>query len=79
METRIKYVMSITFGVDIEQISDDASPESIDKWDSLKHMQLILSLEEEFDVEFSDKEVVEVVSYQKILGALRRMTPGTVP
>jgi len=79
METRIKYVMSITFGIDTEQISDDASPESIAKWDSLKHMQLILSLEEEFGVEFSDKEVVEVVSYQKILEALRKMVPGTVP
>jgi len=66
--------MSNTFGIDIEQISDDASPDSIAKWDSLKHMQLILSLEEEFCIEFSDKEVVEVVSYQKILEALRRLT-----
>jgi len=73
MEMRIKHVMSSTFGIDVEQISDDASPDSIPKWDSLKHMQLILSLEEEFNVEFSDKEVVEVVSYQKILDALRRM------
>jgi len=74
METRVKHVMSNTFGIDIEQISDDASPDSIAKWDSLKHMQLILSLEEEFCIEFSDKEVVEVVSYQKILEALRRLT-----
>lgn len=74
METRVKRVMSNTFGIDIEQISDDASPDSIAKWDSLKHMQLILSLEEEFCIEFSDKEVVEVVSYQKILEALRRLT-----
>lgn len=73
METRVKQIMSNTFGIDIEQISDDSSPDSIANWDSLKHMQLILSLEEEFGSEFSDKEVVELVSYRKIVDALRRI------
>lgn len=73
MEERLKKVMSNTFGIAVAQIPENASPDSIEKWDSLKHMQLILSLEEEFGVEFSDDEVVELLSYDKILDALKRL------
>ncbi len=73
METQVKQIMSNTFSINIEKISDDSSPDSIANWDSLKHMQLILSLEEEFGIEFSDNEVVELVSFQKIIDALKRI------
>jgi acyl carrier protein len=67
MEKRIKEIMSVVFETDLSMITDDASPETLDIWDSLKHMNLITALEEEFHVTFSDNEILEMLSYKLIL------------
>ena len=51
MEERIKKVFSNVFNLDIETINNESSPDNIESWDSLKHMNLILALEEEFEIE----------------------------
>jgi acyl carrier protein len=65
-EQKLKEVLSRIFNVSLDMITDDASPDTIENWDSLRHMNLILALEEEFDVEFSDDQVVEILSYKLI-------------
>jgi acyl carrier protein len=47
-------------------ITVDASPDTIENWDSVRHMNLVLALEEEFDFEFTDDQVVEIISYALI-------------
>lgn len=39
----------------------------IPSWDSLKHMELILRLEEEFRVRFSSREVAEIQSLDHLV------------
>jgi len=57
MEERIKGVMSSVFNVPKGEIQSDASPDTINSWDSLRHMDLIIGLEEEFDIEFDDEDI----------------------
>jgi len=63
---RLKQVMARIFGVDVSVIGDDASPDTIEKWDSLRHMNLVLALEEEFGIELTDDQTVEIMSYPLI-------------
>jgi acyl carrier protein len=63
MEDKIKEVLAEIFG---EEISDDFSKESTDKWDSLTHLDLIVKLEEEFGVSFTPDEIGSIESYQDI-------------
>jgi len=65
-ELRLKTVLATVFGVPAAAITDDASPDSIATWDSLRHMNLVLALEQEFGVELTDDQVVEVLSYPLI-------------
>jgi acyl carrier protein len=65
-EQKLKEVLSRIFNVSLETITDEASPDTIENWDSLRHMNLVLALEEEFDVEFTDDQVVEILSYKLI-------------
>ena len=58
----IKKIMSIIFDEDIVNISDDAEPLKIDQWDSINHLQLIVALEEEFEIKFSDDELTELLN-----------------
>lgn len=65
-EEKLKGVLARVFGVELAEITDDASPDTIASWDSLRHMNLVMALEEEFAVEFSDDQVVEILSYKLI-------------
>ena len=71
MEERIKNVMAAVFNMSSDQISDDASPHQIAAWDSLKHMNLIFALEEEFDIQFEEAEVASMVSFDIIAATIR--------
>jgi acyl carrier protein len=64
--TKIKQVMSAVFEIPLESIADDASSDNIENWDSLRHLNLILALEEEFAVSIPDEEVGNLVNYKLI-------------
>jgi acyl carrier protein len=62
----IKKVMSNVFEVHIEEITEDSSPDTIESWDSIKHLNLILALEEEFDIIIPEEEVGNVLNFKLI-------------
>ena len=70
MEQRIKNVMSAVFQIPLNQIKDNASPDTIESWDSLKHMNLVVALEEEFEIEFIDDEINEMMNFALIKSIL---------
>ncbi len=70
MEDRVFQVMSSVFNVPVESLNTDSSFETIDQWDSLQHMNLIFSLEEEFGLTMDDEVVAELTSVKSILEAL---------
>lgn len=71
MEDRVRNCMSRILKVPAAEIGVDASPETIEAWDSLRQMNLVLALEEEFDVKFSDENIVEMLSFPLICEVLR--------
>lgn len=71
VDARIKKVMSQIFSIDEKDISAESSKDSIENWDSINHMSLITSLEEEFGIIFTDTQVVEMLNYQLIKAILK--------
>lgn len=56
--------------VPLEQVSEDSSPDTISGWDSLAHMNLVLALEEELRVEFTDVQIVDMLNAKLIMMAV---------
>ena len=71
MENRIKNVMSAVFGISAEDINEESSPDSIDNWDSLNLMNLVVSLEEEFYIEMDDSDIVEMLNFKLIVSIIQ--------
>ena len=66
LKNKIIAVMAIVLEVDASQIPENATPGVVEKWDSLRHMSLILALEEEFGIRFSDDEMTQLISLDLI-------------
>lgn len=43
-----------------EDITDNTTPDDIAQWDSFKHMMLISSFEEEFDITIEPEEILDM-------------------
>ena len=67
MRDKVFEIVSRVMGVPVDRITEESSPASMPRWDSLKHMNLLLSLEEELGVRFDDQEMVETMSVGRIV------------
>ncbi len=59
---RIKKVLSAILGIEPEAIGEDFSSDSTEQWDSLRHINLIIALEQEFKISFPDEDVAMLSS-----------------
>ena len=71
IEERIKNVMSAVFVIPANKIGKESSPDNIGSWDSLKHMNIVVALEEEFNIQFTDDEIIELINMKLILVIIR--------
>ncbi|MBA94479.1 MAG: hypothetical protein CMP21_01790 [Rickettsiales bacterium] len=63
---KIKNIMAIVFQISVESIHDDTSSETLKEWDSINHLNLIVALEEEFSMEFSEDEILIMLNVEAI-------------
>ena len=48
------------FGVPAEQISAASSPQTLENWDSIQHLNLVLAVEEKFGLQLSPEEIEQM-------------------
>lgn len=70
VKNRIRAVIAATFGVEPSTISDATGNDTIDAWDSMNHLHLVVALEAEFGVSFEPEQAIELTSVQEIEHAL---------
>ena len=66
MRERIRELAGQTFGLAVADVPEDASPEVLPQWDSLHHIELMLSLEMEYGVQISSEVLPELLSLDAI-------------
>ena len=54
-----------------ENVNVETSQENNSNWDSLRHLNLIVELESEFEVSFEPEEITEMSSAKKIISTLK--------
>jgi acyl carrier protein len=72
-EAALKQVMATVLKVPPESIGADASQDTLPGWDSLRHMNLVLALEQAFGVEIPDEDAAEITSYALIKVVLQEL------
>jgi acyl carrier protein len=71
MESKLNKIFSDVFLVDINSINESISQDSLSQWDSIGHLNLITSIEEEFSIIFSEQEITDMLNYKLVLIILK--------
>ncbi len=77
MSSKIFKVISQVMGVSEEEISEESSPDTIEAWDSLNHMNLVFALEEEYSITFTDESIMQMIDVSSIIKTINDSTPAT--
>ena len=73
MRERVRQVFAGLWAVPVSEIPEDATPETLAGWDSLRHLELMLELEMTFGVRIPTDLVPELVSIGDIEDALAEL------
>lgn len=66
MEAKIKQIMSDIFFINISDISEYSSQDTIENWDSIGNLNLVTALEEEFEILFTDDQIIEMLNFKLV-------------
>lgn len=56
----VRGIASDIFGVPAERLTAASSPDTVENWDSVQHLNLVLALEERFSVQLSPEEIEQM-------------------
>ncbi len=62
-EEKLRAVVGSMLELDPSEVGPETSTDTVDQWDSVRHMNLIIALESAFDITIPDEDVANLTSY----------------
>ena len=72
-ETEQKVITSVSTVLNVTSIDLQSSQENTSEWDSLAYLSLILAMEEEFEIEITEKNINNFGSVKNILNEVNHL------
>jgi len=72
MEDELKAIMADVLNIQKDKITYDISMDNCDTWDSLKHMELIVAIEQRFKITFTADEIVTMTNFAELKRLLKK-------
>jgi len=73
LSSRVRQLVAQTFGVPLAQVTEATGSTTLEAWDSMHQLHLIVALEAEFGVSFEPERAIELTSVGAIEDELRTM------
>jgi acyl carrier protein len=65
-EDKLKRLVANVLELEPEDIGADTSMDTVEQWDSLRHLTLVLAIEDEFGISVPDEEAADITSWPLI-------------
>ena len=69
---RVKTIFCETLGVSESEVNDDTAYNSFEPWDSLKHLRIVVNLEEEFGIDIDMDDVIDMSTFKKVKEIMKK-------
>ena len=68
----LREIVADTLEIAPEEVTPETSTDSVESWDSFRHLQLILSVEGEYGVQLDPQQVPDLTTVAKLQAALQQ-------
>jgi acyl carrier protein len=58
--SEVKDLIASTFSIPLESVADNSSGQTIEQWDSVGHINLVMAVEQKFGVSFTMDEIMHL-------------------
>lgn len=72
----VRRIASDILGVPASQLTDDSSPDTIESWDSVQHLSLVMAFEQELGLQFEPEDMAKMRSIAAIVEMVRSKRGG---
>jgi len=73
----VRNVASDIFGIPADKITAESSPETIERWDSVQHLNLVLALEEKVNVQFEPEDIEQMKNIGAVATLVEKLQSAT--
>jgi acyl carrier protein len=70
MDAKLTKILANVFGLSISEIEINLSKDNLYAWDSLRQIDLVLSLEQNYGINFEIQDIMRMTSVENILKVL---------
>jgi len=75
-DDKLKAVMASMLDIDVSTVGPETSTDTVAQWDSVRHMNLVIALEEAFGISIPDDEVANLTSYPIVRAVVEEQLAG---
>jgi acyl carrier protein len=66
LPSQLLQLFADVFEVPPEEVKPESSPDTVPTWDSIRHLNLVVALEQEFGLQFEPEEIEQMLSVELI-------------
>ena len=70
---QVRNIASDIFGITAEKITTESSPETIENWDSMQHLNLVLAIEEKFGVQLDPEDIEQMKNIGAVAALVEKL------
>lgn len=74
---QVRNIASDIFGVPADKITAESSPETIDNWDSMQHLNLVLAVEQKFAVQLEPEDIEQMTTIGAVASLVEKLQSTT--
>ncbi len=69
----VRNIASDIFGIPADGITAESSPETIENWDSMQHLNLVLAIEEKFGVQLDPEDIEQMKNIGAVAALVEKL------
>jgi acyl carrier protein len=70
-------IASDVFGMPTAKVSASSSPETVENWDSMQHLNLVLAIEDKFGIQLDPEEIEQMKTIGAVAGVVDKKLQST--
>jgi acyl carrier protein len=68
-ESQVRQIIADVLNLSAAELTHETSPQSVDNWDSVQHLNIVLALEQQLGIQFDPEEIEKM----QTVGAITRL------